>query len=99
MEKQAQDKQLDSVTDRVQEKDVGLDTQKALQAVSGLHAVAAPSTAAAMHGSFQNEDVALIVNELDVTEEAAEKALQQVVGTVQNGESLVAAALRKLVMT
>jgi len=94
MEAQEQAKQLDSVTDRVQEKEV--DATKAQQAMSALSFASAKHTAEQV--AVSREDVALIVAELEITDEAAERALRQVATeTRRDGESLVVAALRKLV--
>jgi len=98
MEAQEQAKQLDSVTDRVQEKEV--DATKAAQAMDALgggDAEGGEADAAATVAVVSREDVDLIVSELEITSEAAGKALREVAPDVKEGESLVVAALRKLV--
>lgn len=97
MEAQEQAKQLDSVTDLVQEKEV--DATKAQLAMSALTPAKAASAAAADSVAVAKEDVALIVEELEVTGETAERALREVAVDIKEGESLVVAALRKLVTT
>lgn len=93
-------KQLDSVTDVVQEKE--LDESKAQQAMSSLGAtkqggnqVAAATSSIAV----SKEDVALIVSEMEVTEEEATRVLREVAEEVGEGKSVVAAALRRLVVS
>ena len=96
-EKEAQAKQLDSVTDRVEEQEVDLGkAQMAMSALggaaaNGLEAVAAVSAA----------DVQVICDELEVTEEAAQKVLQQVaaagLANLDDHDAWVAAALRFLI--
>jgi NACalpha-BTF3-like transcription factor len=101
VEEKEQAKQLDSVTDVVQEQEV--DADRAQQAMSAL---ASPVQAAEdaendkTTVSYSKQDVELIVNELEVTEELAVKTLREVAGDVSKeggGDSLVVAALRKLV--
>ena len=96
MEKHEQAKQLDSVTDRVQEQEV--DALRAQQAMSSLSSKNEDSD---MNSSDQvavsKEDIDLIVSELEVTEEHAKKTLQEVAGSLKEGDTLVVAALRKLV--
>lgn len=94
MEAQEQAKQLDSVTDVVQEKEV--DATKAQQAMSALSSSKLEKKDSELV-AVSREDVTLIVDELEITEEAAERALREVALHVKEGESLVAAALRKLV--
>ena len=91
-------KQLDSVTDRVQEKE--LDESRATQALAG--ALSAASSVGKTGGvtSFipKKEDVNYIVEELEVTEDEAVAALRSV--AAERGEEckqLVASALRRLV--
>ena len=97
VEAQEQAKQLDSVTDRVQEQEV--DEARAQQAMSALSAkkedAAADSPTKAI--AVSNQDVELIVSELEVTEELAQKTLREVAAHTKEGDSLVVAALRKLV--
>jgi len=93
MTKEEEAKQLDSVTDVVQEKE--LDASKAQQAMSALATTKQTSsdTAAAQAIAVSPKDVAFIVEELEVTEDVAARALREV-----EGASLVA-ALKKLVTT
>ena len=94
-------KQLDSVTDRVQEQE--LDASRANQALGALGGAAA--SAAPIEGSaiaVKKEDVAMIVAEMEISEDEATAALREAAaggqnGTIVEGQQLVAAALRKLV--
>jgi NACalpha-BTF3-like transcription factor len=98
MEAQEQAKQLDSVTDRFDEKEV--DATKAQEAVSALSSSKQAQQLATKDACVSKEDVDLIVSELEVTEEAAEKALREAACEVKdNGERMVVAALKKLVTT
>ena len=90
--KQAQ--QLDSVTDVVQEQEV--DIAKAQQALSSFSSKAI-SNDVEEGITVAQEDIDLIVSELEVTEEMARKTLRQVANDLPQGETLVTAALRKLV--
>jgi NACalpha-BTF3-like transcription factor len=91
-----QAKQLDSVTDFVQEQEV--DDTRARQAMSALSTKNEDSALNSTDNiAVSKEDVDLIVYELEVTEELAKKTLQEVAGGIPEGDSLVAAALRKLV--
>ena len=77
MTKQDEAKQLDSVTDVVQEKE--LDASKAQEAMSALATSAASVkdlNAAAL--TVSKEDVAFIVDQLEVTEDVATKMLRDV---------------------
>ena len=94
-EKAEEAKQLDSVTDRVEEKEV--DAVRAQQAMSALSAKNDDDVQAADQVVLSKEDIDLIVSELEVTEEVAKRTLQQVAADVKEGDSLVVAALRKLV--
>jgi NACalpha-BTF3-like transcription factor len=94
MEAQQQAQQLDSVTDVVADKE--LDESKALQAMSALTSTN-DAAEEADQVTVSASDVALIVSELEISEEAAIMALRQVAPEVKEGESLVVAALRKLV--
>ena len=99
-------KQLDSVTDRVQEKE--LDESRASQALGALSGAgtkqsgeggATSSSPPAI--AVKKEDVDVIVAELEVTEDEASAALRAVVaedGGLE-GQQLVAAALTKLVVS
>ncbi|GAX09338.1 hypothetical protein FisN_6Lh293 [Fistulifera solaris] len=92
--KQAQ--QLDSVTDVVQEQEV--DIAKAQQALSSFSSNQIQAASNCDTGiAFAQEDIDLIVSELEVTEEMAQKTLRQVAQDLPEGETLVVAALRKLV--
>jgi NACalpha-BTF3-like transcription factor len=97
MEAQQQAKQLDSVTDFVQESE--LDASKMQQAMSALSTSKQeddPKAAALAAVEVSKEDVALIVSELEVTDAVAERALREV--AVDGEESkMLEAALRKLV--
>ena len=87
-------KQLDSVTDRVQETE--LDASRSNKALSALNNSKLGATAASI--SVKKEDVDVIVSELEVTEDEAAAALRAVAaeGSVSGG-SLVTEALRRLV--
>ena len=92
-------KQLDSVTDRQEEKD--FDESKAAEAMSALSS-AADTKAGESDGNtvkVSKEDVAVIVKELDVTEDEAKAALRAAAAEVGEGQSPVAAALRSLVVS
>lgn len=91
--KQAQ--QLDSVTDFVQEQEV--DIAKAQQALSSFSSKAISNDTEEQGITVAQEDIDLIVSELEVTEEMARKTLRQVANDLPQGETLVVAALRKLV--
>ncbi|CAJ1908739.1 unnamed protein product [Cylindrotheca closterium] len=91
-------KQLDSVTDRV--KDVELDASKAQEAMTALSSAnkGDDSKAAALASmSVSKEDVALIVSELEVSEEVAERVLREAALDGAEGDKMLEAALRRLV--
>ena len=100
-------KQLDSVTDRVQEKE--LDESRATQALGALSTTTtttssttsglAASTSSINTIHVKKEDVDIIMEELEVTEDEAMAALRAELGVDANleGQELVAAALRRLV--
>jgi hypothetical protein len=98
-------KQLDSVTDRVHEKD--LDESRATQALGALTNAAAVDAARGSAFVAKKEDVVLIMDELEVTEDEAVAALRAAAaeevgvenGNPPGGQSLVAAALRRLVLS
>lgn len=97
-------KQLDSVTDRVQEKE--LDESRATQALGALGTAgtgASSSADASKTIAVKKEDVDVIVAELEVTEDEAEVALREAAaeegGGIVEGQQLVAAALRRLVVS
>jgi NACalpha-BTF3-like transcription factor len=94
---EAEAKQLDSVTDRVDETE--LDSSKAQQAMSALSSSnqeydSKAKALAAIQVSEQDIDV--IVNELEVSKEVAEKALREA-ALEDNGEEVLVTALRQLV--
>mmetsp|Transcript_21341 Transcript_21341/g.32890 ORF Transcript_21341/g.32890 Transcript_21341/m.32890 type:complete len:100 (-) Transcript_21341:10-309(-) len=91
--------QLDSVTDVVQETE--LDASKVQQAMSALAVTKEnkDEEAAAASVAVSKEDVALIVSELEVTEEVATRALREVADENTEGNAMVVAALRRLVST
>jgi NACalpha-BTF3-like transcription factor len=88
--KKEEAKQLDSVTDYIQERE--LDASKAQEAMSALSTTHADSESAdaASQVAVSKEDVALIMTELEVSQDVAEKALRGASG-------LVLEALRHLV--
>ena len=90
-------KQLDSVTDMVQEQE--LDASQALQAMSALSSDKKKDdhkSAALASVVVKKEDIAQVVEEMEVSEELAEKVLREV--AVEGHQSkMVEAALRKLV--
>ena len=93
-------KQLDSVTDRVQE--VELDDSKAQEAMTALSSAKKEdyNKAAALASiTVSKEDVALIVSELEVTDEVAERVLREVALDGADEGKMLEAALRKLVTT
>lgn len=103
VEAKAQAKQLDSVTDVVQEQEVDATrAQEAMTALSSNHPdLALTESQQAVANAILQEDVDLIVSELDVTEELAVRTLRDVAMelniTKRDGDVLVVAALRKLV--
>mmetsp|Transcript_128068 Transcript_128068/g.190841 ORF Transcript_128068/g.190841 Transcript_128068/m.190841 type:complete len:135 (-) Transcript_128068:1575-1979(-) len=97
MTEAAQAAQLDSVTDRVKETE--LDASKAQQAMSALSTTnnEGDAKAAALASvAVSKEDVALIVAEMEVTEEVAERVLREVASELKEG-NVLEEALRKLV--
>ena len=99
-EKEAQAKQLDSVTDRVEEQEV--DISKAQMAMSSLGGAAADGADASV--AVSAADVQVICEELEVTEEVAAKVLRQVVtagmvASTEDHDGWVAAALRHLIVS
>lgn len=93
-------KQLDSVTDRVQEAE--LDASRANQALGALSSGAAAAAVATKTMAVKKEDVDVIVEELEVTEDEAAAALRAAAGEgdgTLEGRKLVAAALRRLVVS
>lgn len=92
-EEEAKRKQLDSVTDRVQEKE--FDASVAKDAVTALRRKSENQAQEAQDVAVSKEDVDLIVEQLEVTREEAEKALREV--KEEDGRSAVYWALKKLV--
>lgn len=92
-------KQLDSVTDRHQEKD--FDESKAKEAMSALSSAADTKAGESDSNTVKvsKEDVAVIVKELEVTEDEAKAALRAAAAEVGEEQSPVAAALRSLVVS
>ena len=95
-------KQLDSVTDRVQEHET-LDSSKAKSAMAALTS----SSSAGMSDQkklakikISKEDVDVIVNELEVSEDIADRVLREVIseGVVGEGGSPLGEALRRLLV-
>ena len=100
-DKEEEGKQLDSVTDTVQENEV-LDESRALGALSGLSSKGTSDDASSKTAiSVKQEDVDIIVAELEVTEDEAAAALREAAAEEGNneGQQLVAAALRRLVVS
>lgn len=97
MTAEAEAKQLDSVTDFVKESE--LDASKAQEAMTALSAAKQEddADAAALAAvAISKEDVALLVSELEVTDEVAERVLREVAAETGEG-NMLEAALRKLV--
>lgn len=96
-----QEKQLDSVTDNVQEQE--LDAIKAQEAMSALSDNQQQnSLSAADQIEVAKEDVDLIVSELEISEDLAERTLREVAIEMKDGDanvSMVVAALRRLVVS
>mmetsp|Transcript_6180 Transcript_6180/g.12762 ORF Transcript_6180/g.12762 Transcript_6180/m.12762 type:complete len:98 (-) Transcript_6180:113-406(-) len=92
----AEAKQLDSVTDVVKEAEI--DTAKAQEAIGMISAKKEDDTKAAALAAvtINKEDVALIVDELEVTEDVAERVLREVSLEAKEG-NVVEAALRALI--
>ena len=90
-----QAQQLDSVTDRVQESE--LDASKAMQAMNTLTSAKNKSTTAdaASQVAVSKEDVALVMSEMEVTQDVAERALRSV--KTADESKRVVEALRHLV--
>lgn len=91
-------KQLDSVTDLVQGKD--LDENRTRDAISALSSSTLSKTSDSVLASIEvsKEDIAFIVNELEVTDEAAERALKRVMlEGVPEGQTALSSALMLLI--
>ena len=101
VEAQAQAKQLDSVTDLHQETEV--DATRAQEAMGALSSAPASGDHRNENGGslVVAEDVALICDELDVTEDVAKRALREAAAelgvTQREGQALVIKALKKLI--
>jgi NACalpha-BTF3-like transcription factor len=96
MTAEAEAKQLDSVTDVVKEAEI--DTAKAQEAIGLITAKKENDhkSAALAAVTVSKEDVALIVSELEVTEDVAERVLREVSLEAKEG-NVVEAALRTLI--
>lgn len=92
---QEQAKQLDSVTDVVQEKE--LDSSKAKEAMASLATKQKASAAAAPTLQVSKDDVSLIMTQMEVTEEEAIHALRETAVGMQEGKSLAVETLRRMV--
>jgi hypothetical protein len=92
-------KQLDSVTDLVQGKE--LDEHRTRDAMSALSSSAAMSISSDILFSsieVSKRDIAFIVSELEVTDETAERTLKQVImDGVPEGETALSSALMRLI--
>jgi NACalpha-BTF3-like transcription factor len=86
-------KQLDSVTDRVQDKE--FDENVAKDAMSALRKQSENQAEQQQAVAVSKEDVDLIVEQLEVSREEAERALREVKD--EDGKSALFLALRKLV--
>ncbi|KAI2501972.1 hypothetical protein MHU86_12455 [Fragilaria crotonensis] len=86
-------KQLDSVTDRVQDKE--FDENVAKDAMSALRQQSENQTEQQQTVAVSKEDVDLIVEQLEVSREEAEMALREVKDA--DGKSALFLALKKLV--
>jgi NACalpha-BTF3-like transcription factor len=96
MDAEAEAKQLDSVTDVV--KDDEIDESAAANAMSALSTANGETdheSAALAAITVSKEDVDLIVSELEVTEEVAERALRE--SSLANEGNIVESALRALI--
>lgn len=86
-------KQLDSVTDRVQDKE--FDENVAKDAMSALRQQSENQTEQQQTVAVSKDDVDLIVEQLEVSRDEAERALREVKD--EDGKSALFLALRKLV--
>ena len=97
-EAQAQAKQLDSVTDVVQ--DTELDASKVQQAMASVGGGVASAAAVSSTFKVSKDHVKIIVDEFDgyFTEDQAEKVLRDahVESKLEGGDELLKAALQKL---
>jgi NACalpha-BTF3-like transcription factor len=85
--------QLDSVTDRVQDKE--FDASVAMSAMSALSKQADSQAEQQQAVAVSKEDVDLIVEQLEVSREEAEKVLREV--KEEDGKSAIFLALKKLI--
>jgi NACalpha-BTF3-like transcription factor len=93
---QEQAKQLDSVTDVVQEKE--LDQNKAQEAMASLAGAAkGQSTKTTPTLQVSKEDVTLIMTQMEVSEDEAIRALQETAVVMAEGKSLPVETLRRMV--
>lgn len=95
MTAQEEAKQLDSVTDNVQAKE--FDANIAKDAMASLQRQSADQAKQEKSIAVSKEDVDLIVEQLEVSEEEAEKALREFSAGGSDGKSAVHLALQKLV--
>ena len=97
-------KQLDSVTDRVIDRE-SMSASKATEAMSTLASKRNETDQDVLLDTIHvsKEDVDLIVHELEVTEDVATKALKEVISrglaVAEEGKSAVGEAIRKLIVS
>ena len=92
-------KQLDSVTDLVQGKELDENrTRDAMSALSSSAALSSSSDTQLASIEVSKEDVAFIVHELEVTDERAEITLKQVIMEgLPEGQTALTTALMRLI--
>jgi polyhydroxyalkanoate synthesis regulator protein len=93
-------KQLDSVTDRIAEKDA-VEEHKAKDAMAALKSTGDDSRTKVLDSiQVDQKDVDVIVDELEVTEDVARGVLKDVIfeGLVKEGTSALEEALRRLLI-
>lgn len=93
-------KQLDSVTDRIVEKDA-VEEHKAKDAMAALRNTGDDSRAKALDSiQVDQKDVDVIIDELEVSEDVARGVLKNVIfeGLVKEGTSALEEALRRLLI-
>lgn len=95
MTAQEEAKQLDSVTDNVQAKE--FDANIAKHAMASLQRQSANQAEKEQSIEVSKEDVDLIVEQLEVSEDEAERALREVSVGGKDGKHAVYLALQKLV--
>lgn len=93
-------KQLDSVTDRVQENDT-LDSSKAASAMAALNSTKSSRSSQEKELAkiqISKDDVHVLVEELEITEDDADRTLREVIldGAAEDGKSPLGEALRRL---